>query len=141
MSNELTSAAALRFLKDLENTLGWLPRNRKMSAAKLLREMEADRRLYTWDNLTLAMEYLRRQRRTVKSPTAILLYVKPALELANAPVASTDLQTQIEQALTYEHEHHGTDWERWVGRLVRARGEARAEVWAEWQQARNGVLT
>lgn len=123
----------------IENTLGWTPpdhlplwKSRSVEAGKINRQVEANPRLYTWHNLELAVEYLRRKRQPVKSPVGVIYAVEKALEDAAAPPVQRPLGELIDSALAWEHEHELPDSAKWIGWLTRASGNARQGVYDEW---------
>lgn len=133
-----------QFVEHVENTLGWAPpddgRPRwkvlTLEAAKLKRKRETNPRLYSWDNLLLTVEMLRRDGAEVASPAAVCWHVRRALARASlgADPNGGDLAGRVHVALgeafvAGEHE--------WVERLARARGEARHEALAEWAEVRD----
>lgn len=136
---KLTQKDAKAFIQRLENTLGYLPRNRSQDVTLLLKAMEDKPTLYTWHNLDLAVEMLRRQRKTVHTSRAILLYVEQAVALANAPVVTTPIADLIEAAIAHEQEHRADGFEAWIGKLIRSKGDYRHEVYADWLAARQQV--
>lgn len=139
----LTTAAAIRFVEHCEQTLGWSPnpraglsRGRRAAAEKLLTRMKQNLALFTWPNLHLAVELLRRRRTTIGSPSAVCLYVDEAVRKAVEPVVRIDVAARVERAADYEQANRLPDWQHWYGRLVRARGDAREQLVTEWSHAR-----
>lgn len=146
MSTLPFKASPLGFVIYVENTLGWdavlsqkvpLFKARNVEAGILTKKMATNPRLYTWDNLALAVEYLRRQRKPVKSPTAVLWHVETAIKAANQPAKVTTVQAEIDEALAWEYNHALPDHVEWIGRLVRAGfGPGQRDVLVEWKAAR-----
>lgn len=130
------------FCQLVENTLGWepdetLPPWKVMSAevGKLKRKMATKPKLYTWENLTLAAELLRRERKTVTSPAAVCWHVERAIRAANQTVTS-DIVGHIHAAVT---EAFLAGEPEWVERLARAIGDGRYEVLEQWKAFREGA--
>jgi len=136
-------------LKDIviacENVLGWTPpahlplwKARAIEIAKLKRAVEANPRLHTIHNLQLAIEYSRRKKEPITSPAALVYRIDKALELAPAVVEVTDLEAAIQAAIDTELMRGDTQAQGWIGRLTRAFGPFRAEVYTEWLEAGRG---
>lgn len=136
---------ATEFVKMVENTLGWAPplestkplwQVRSIEAGKVNRKIATNPNLYTWHNLELAVEYLRRRRQPVKSPVGVLFKVEAALGEANAPAPISNLGDEINRAIEVELSHAREGHEEWVGRLIRADGSARRDVLDTWRAER-----
>lgn len=130
------------FVRHVENTLGFVLdpdkpawRSRSIEAGKLKRKRAKDPEKYSMRNLLLTVEYLRRNKREVKSPAAVCWLVDEALEhvLTDTP---SDLDSQIATAIETERTFGGQESEDWIRQLSRTRGPARAEVLADWRQQR-----
>jgi len=137
----------LDFVIHCENVLGTsyptnqpLWQGRALEAKKLKAKMVKNPQLYTWENLTLAVEYLRRRRQAVASPVVACWYVKPALGEAPTPEPARPLGDLIDEALADEQMQRLHGWQQWVSRLVRAQGDVRQEVYDEWRTERWEVL-
>lgn len=128
------------FVRHVENTLGvildpskppW--KARQIEAGKLKRKRETNKKLYTIDNLLLTVEWLRQRRQHVKSAAAVCWHVERALKEAPEPELAPD---EFEQRYAYaiRVEQHLGETE-WLGRLLRARGDARKELLSEWEAA------
>ncbi len=123
------------FCKHVEGRLGWEPpdvepqwRRYMVEARKVARKRQQDPNRFTWRNLTLAVELLRRRQLT-RTPCGVFAYVDLAVERAN--VEPTDLETAIVDAINAEL--CVGDPAGWAGRLMRARGSYRREVLEEWR--------
>lgn len=136
---------ATEFVRLVENVLGWVPvhkdaaqewRTYAMEAGKLKRKIATAPHLYTWDNLVLAVEFLRRKKETPKSPTAVCWAVERALAAAAAPRNNTEIEELLGFALEQEFGNREPGWDDWVGRLTRATGPARMDVYEAWKAAR-----
>lgn len=129
---------ATEFVTAVENTLGWCPpeddRPRwkviAIEAGKVNRKIKTNPALYTWDNLQLALELLRRERREVKSPAAVLWHVERALKQAAVVEVVEDIDVAISDAV--DEAMDAGEYE-WADRLVRARGTGRQRVLDEWK--------
>ena len=133
----------------VENTLGWshdrsMPRWKALSieAAKLRRKMSTDPALYTWPNLELAVELLRREQREVDSPAAVCWHVERALALAAVPEpVLDDIDADIDELVNEiaQRELAAGDPEGWAMRLLRAWGrEGRLAALVEYADTRRG---
>lgn len=129
---------AMQLVAHVENTLGWLPTGkgtvwsqRALEAAKIKRKMGENPTLYSYGNIALAVEYLRRKRQPVASPVAALFYVEAALEHHHAaPVRP--LGAQIDEAIRDELARPDAVSSSWVSRLTRVVGTARQQMYDEW---------
>lgn len=135
------------FVRYVENTLGVVPdtsdgspwwQARSREAGKLKRKRATNPELYSMRNLLLAVEYCRQRGIEVPTATALCWKVEPALEHAHREVQVSELQQLIERAVKREHLEQRPGWADWVGRLLRARGEARTDVYSEWHSLRGG---
>ena len=133
---------AIEFVQLVENTLGWAPplddttplfKRRAIEAGKVKSKIAKNPTLYTWHNLELAVEYLRRKRQGVKSPVGVLYKVEQAIAAANAPAPISSVGEDINRAIEVELSHGKEGSEDWVGRLIRADGPGRREVLDAWQ--------
>lgn len=139
----MTVKNATELVVHIENTLGWTPdtdrmplwKARAVEAGKLNAAIRKNPKLLTWVNLELAVEYLRRKRQPVKSPVGVTYFVEKALDKAHQE-ASRPLGELVDEALRAEYSRNDDLTNLWVTRLIRAEGNARAEVYAEWQQER-----
>lgn len=131
---------ATEFCEHVENTLGWEPPELKPGqpgwkrymgeAAKLNRKIKTRPDLYTWDNLLLTVEWLRRQRKAA-GPTGVCWFVVEALKEAPAPDPLSDRLTgEVFDALTEAMVAGEPDW---VETLARATGSARHQVLIDWR--------
>jgi hypothetical protein len=127
--------------RHVENTLGFVLdpskppwKARQIEAGKLKRKRATDPELYSVENLLLTVEYLRQRRQEVKSPAAVCWFVQEALERALKEPTVDELASLIQAAIDQEQSRPGGA--EWIGRLTRARGDARAEVYREWEAAR-----
>lgn len=126
---------ATAFCKHVEAKLGWVPsdaglptyRRYQAEAAKVLRKQQEDPQLYTWPNLTKAVDWLAKEKRQ-RSPVGVFAYVRTALEASAKP--ETPLEEEIRAAMRLEAAKGDPD--NWVERMSRAIGPHRAELLAEW---------
>lgn len=141
----MTVRNAKQLLLLIENQLGWAPANpqkqeywRLMSthAGRINKKVTENPQLYSWRNLELAVAFLKKRRIAVKSPMLVFYVVPSALELANESEQPRPLADLIDSAIEYEMRHELPGFEKWCERLVRAFGEARREVYAQWAKAR-----
>lgn len=135
------------FIVFVENQLGWTPETsekkplwkaRAIEVAKLKKKMATDPNLYTWDNLALAVEYLRHKRQPVTSPVAVCWFVKDALKDAVERPTLTDLGEAVQAAIDWEKRHQIPGFAEWIITLTRAHGSARGAVLDEWRSAGRG---
>lgn len=128
----------------ISNTLGWAPpiddprphyKTTSIEAGKLIKGIAKNPKLYTWDNLELAVAYMQRQRITPKSPSYVLHYVEKALAVAYQP-DDRPLSDKVQEAITYERAQQLPGWEEWVQRFSRAFGDYRQEIYDDWRKAR-----
>lgn len=144
---------ATEFCRLVSNRLGYVPPGYgekpdwqvwRIEEAKLNRTIAAHEKkergtkgLFTWPNLELAVEYLWRQRKSVKSPAGVLYYVKAAVDASNIEAPRTDLTAEVNAALAWEmaQEPGNADW---ISRLTRAHGSARADLLEAWRKAQRG---
>lgn len=128
----------------ISNQLGWAPplddnrppwKVKATEASKLSRGIAKDPALYTFANLELAVEYMRRKHITPHSPLAVLTFVKPALKAANT-VEVRPLGELVDEAIAYEYEQQAPGWEKWASRLTNAFGAYRQEVYDAWRADR-----
>lgn len=128
------------FVRHCENTLG-IPLDltsgkpvwklRQIEAGKLKRKRESNPKLYTIDNLMLTVEWLRQRRQEVKSAASVCWRVEDALKTAAEPEPERDdFEARYAAAIAAEQVAGDTAW---LGRLTRARGNARSEVLREWE--------
>ena len=127
----------LTVIRVIESRLGWAPANSDPHKARGLEVMKlkcaaVKNPAVTPENLRLAVEYCVRKRVHIGEPLELIRWIRQALELAVAPETVTDLDSRVRAAIELESARGGADSEYWVGRLVRAQGDARADVLAEW---------
>lgn len=141
-----TRAVAKEVIRACENVLGWVPPRgmplstaRTLYAAKLEKAAQEQPGLVTERNLLLAVELCRRERTPIQSPMFLCHRIKDALRLAASPEAERPLGTQVDEALTREGMRADDESSYWRGRLMRASGNARAEVLQEWREARGTI--
>lgn len=130
---------ATEFCEHVENTLGWEPtvkdgdpkwKRYMVEAAKLNRKVKSDKDLYTWDNLLLTVEWLRRKRKAT-TPTGVCWHVEKALKEAAVPDPLNDhLTALVFSAITEAMVAGEPDW---VEKLARATGSARTEALTDWK--------
>lgn len=128
-----------------ENYLGWQPgpgvpmwKARSAEIGKLRKAIDRGNRDVTLANLALALEYSRRKRIPIKSPSGLLHRIEEALELSYIPPAVSDLTAAITQAIGWEQDRDDEQSLRWIHRLTRAGGPARADVITEWKDSGRG---
>lgn len=136
-----------KFVEHCENTLGVtypddLPiwRARGVATMVLKKKIATKPEYYTWDNLMLAVAYLRKQQMTVQHPVAVCWWVEAALEVAATPTPPRPLGELIDSALAVEQMQRLFGWQYWVGRLVRSMGNARQDTYDEWYAERWNIL-
>lgn len=128
---------ATEFVEAVENLLGWVPaeprwKSIRTEAAKVKRKRSTNLPLYSFDNLELAIALLRRERKAVQSPVAVLWHVERALKMGEVVVETDELDAQVTELVEYLAEHGDPDG--WTSRLVRAQGRGRQEVLDEYRR-------
>lgn len=130
-------------IRHIENTLGWAPnwddprpayKIRAIEAGKLKKICQRNPKLYTLENLLVAVEYLRRRKQEVTAPAGVCFVVERALEEVQREDEISDLEAQRERALTEAMSLPGPDRDRWVRQLSRANGAPLAELIKEWNE-------
>lgn len=128
----------------ISNQLGWAPplgdtrpawKVASTETAKLSRAMAKNPKMFTFDNLILATEYMRKEKIVPRSPMAVVYYVGPALHAASA-VEKRPLGELIDDAIGTEYELKHPGWRDWVSRLTNAFGPYRQEVYDSWRTER-----
>lgn len=137
---------ATELVELVENHLGWDPyeltkngtvpvwRVKAIEAGKINAAMKRSPKRVTLENLTISFDYCRRHKKDVLSPFALVSFLKEALEEHVQPEVVTDLEQDIEAAITYEQSNGDPDG--WLGRFIRAIGPARIATYEEWKVAR-----
>lgn len=128
---------ATEFCQLVENRLGWEPPqglpswNRyRVAAAQVNTKVASNPSLFTWENLSLAVELLVREKQS-RSPVGVFAHVDRALDLALDP--EEDLDEEIRKVVAYETLLG--DPAGWASRLTRAQGTFRREALTEWKEA------
>lgn len=87
----------------------------------------------SWDDLALAVEYLRRRKQTIHTAAFLFYVVDKARAAAAVPEPALPLEERIRAAIAYEMQTM-TDpvSDRWLTRLSRSRGSGRQDVYREW---------
>lgn len=131
----------MSFCQLVEGRLGWSPgdfppdvpgwQRYRAEAGKVQRKMRQDPARYTWRNLKLAVEFLRRQHLT-RTPIGVFAYVDAAL--AKSAVPETQIEGRIQAAIAAETAQGDPDG--WAARLMRVHHSYRLEALVEWEAAR-----
>lgn len=121
------------FCKVVENRLGWRPpdlgwRSYIPAARVVRRKIASNPRLYTWENLLLAVELLAREKQP-RSPAGVFAHVERALERKRED--DSDVEKRIQHAVGIEAGRG--DPEGWGVRFARAMGPFRLELIEEWE--------
>lgn len=130
---------ATEFCQLVETRLGWEApaggeRRRYMTeAGKVNKAIAKNPHVYTWDNLRLAVELLRREKKS-RTPFAVLAHVERARDLALDQ--DTDVEADIRGAMAIETEKG--DLEGWAVRFARTEGAYRRIVLDEWKAQHSG---
>lgn len=131
-----------QLVRHIENTLGWNSQSgmgrvklRRVMVDRMLTTISQNPTLYTWENLYLTVELLRRKRVQVKSPLFIFFKVEEAVAHANTPVAVSSLADQIAKAVAHEQGTQRDGWQVWVRQLNRAVADYRQDALDEWVAA------
>ncbi len=138
----MTELKPTQFVLILENTLG-LPldmsmpewKARSIQAGQVKKKIAKNPRLYSWDNLLVAVEWCREHKKEIKQAAGIFHFVEQALkERADSGALTDSLSRRVDAAI--EREKSLGDPDGFVSRLTRASGPVRGEVLAELQQIR-----
>ena len=142
----MTVKNATEFVLLVENTLGWVPdeslelwKARAIMAGRLKKAMAKKPSLYTWENLELAVELLRRQRQPVKSPIFVLYKVEEALKAAVVE-QQRPLGDLIDEAIATERSQPSLTSQDWIDQLTRAVGKYRQDAYDEWRAERGHLF-
>ena len=129
-----------------ENYLGWQPRPgipmwqaRSAEIGKLKRAISTGNQQITIENLALALEYSRRKRIPISSPSGLLHRIGDALALAYTAPVPSEAALAIAEAIAWEQDRDDTDSLRWIHRLVRSAGPGQSAVLIEWEEAGRGI--
>ncbi len=141
-----TPENATQLLRLIENQLGWDPyddpdvapyKRRSTEAAKINRKVKRKPDLYTWRNLATTVAYCHNKDIRLDTPMGLFFHVDAAMEdtkVVDVVVDGTD--EAIAAAVALERVSDAPDSQEWERRLLRATGNARSEVLAEWRAAR-----
>lgn len=128
------------FCQLVETELGWDnpqwfkgKRAYMVEAAKVKRMIAARPDLYTWGNLKLAVQLLKREQQT-RTPVGVFAHVVRALEAAAAPEVS--IEVDVQRAIAVEQLRGDPDG--WIGRFMRAAPAFQAQLLMEWRQPHTG---
>lgn len=122
-------------VKHIENTLGWCQpwddlrpawKVRSIEAGKINRAIKRNPKLYTMENLLLAVEYLRIRKQPVKSPIGVIYTVEKAIKEMPKPEKVTDLAAARERALERVRDRYPLNHPergRWIRRLQNSKGQ------------------
>jgi hypothetical protein len=136
---DITNATG--FVVAVENTLGWaavetpdmpLWKIRQIAAMRINKKIKTDPQLYTWENLARALDYCRRHKIAVKSPTSVLLYVEKALEEIPKPSRARPLQEMVNAAINRELGIGDAESGPGVARFSRASGPGLVTLYRDW---------
>lgn len=134
----MTVRNATEFVVLCENTLGWVPdttqplwKARVVMAGRVNRAIKKDPARFTWHNLELAVALLRRERQPIKSPLYVFYHVDDAVAAALSQEARP-LGERIDEAIAACQAEPSEQAQYWVGRLTRASGPARQDVYDQW---------
>lgn len=141
----MTVKNATQLLLLIENQLGWVPqyddetkplwKARAIHAGRINKKIKENPKLYTWANLELAVELIRRKREIIRGPLAVFFWVEEALELSNTPAVVRPLDVLITEAERIEHERADDESPTWLRRFSRALGNGRQGVYDDWVAA------
>lgn len=127
---------AVDFCQLVESSLGWEAPNLpawhryRVEAAKVNKKIATNPALYTWDNLVLAVELLRRERKS-RSPLGVFSHVQRALDLALDE--EHDVEEEIRRVVALEVSLG--DPSGWAGRFSRTTGHYRRLALDEWRSS------
>jgi hypothetical protein len=111
---------------------------RSAEIGKLKRAISASSEEITIEHLALALEYSRRKRIPISSPSGLLHRIGDALALAYTAPTPSDAALAIADAIAWEQDRDDTESLRWIHRLVRCAGPGQADVLIEWSEAGRG---
>lgn len=135
------------FVLFVENTLGLaIPTTKTaryrtliLEASHLKKKVETNPELYTWENLALTVEWLRRRREHIKSAAGVCFRVEAALKDSgntHQPAPVVDVAVEIQRAIAWEQQNQMPGYQAWIALLTRSAGAGRQEVYNEWEWAR-----
>lgn len=137
----MTVKNATEFVELVSNRLGWLPPGNKerwreiaIEAHKVKNKIATKPRLYTWENLELAVELLYREREQPVSPAAVCWQVERALNLSVVDDSRKSIDAEVEEAVAAEVA--AGDPDGWAVRFARSFGAGRVEVLNAWRKER-----
>lgn len=122
------------FVKHVEASLGWEPptgpewKRYQGEARKVATKRATNPGLYSFENLRLAVQLLRRERKE-RTPVGVFSHVERALDLRLD--VETDIEQDIRSAIRLEARRGNPDG--WCERLTRAQGYYRKAALEEWQ--------
>lgn len=129
---------------DCENQLGLIgPRgiptwkSRAADVGRLRRGLNSHPDV-TITDLRLALAWCRRRKEPITSVSELFGKVKDARRHRIQDERTTDVSLSFREALRWEGDQSDPDAERWLARLVRSFGPARADVLQEWRVAGRG---
>ena len=130
---------ATQYCRLVENVLGWSPPRRRNDkpwtgyaalAKRVNEKITTDPVLFTWANLELAVELLRREK-LPRNPLGVFAHVaravKPAVE------SESDVEVEIRKAIAYEVLRG--DPGNWEVRFARVHPSLRAQTLDEWRES------
>lgn len=128
-----------------EQELGWVPdpavalwRARMVAAGRLNQAIKKDPLRLTRRNLELAVALLRRERQPIASPMLLVHKVDEAVKAAAAEPQQSVSQL-MEAAVAQEMGMGDARASFWIGRLTRAAGSGRTQVYEQWRAERAGA--
>ena len=129
-----------------ENQLGWQPapgvpmwKARSVEIGKLKKALASGQHCNaSIDNLALALEYSRRRRMPITSPSVLIHRIADAVALTYTPAPVSDITQQVTDAIRWEQELDDADAGYWIYRLMRSQGDGRLVVLQQWTAAGRG---
>jgi hypothetical protein len=83
----------------------------------------------------LAVDYCAKNHKLIQRPAGVFAYLDRAKKAKRAEHLPTDVEQQITDAVVEERNAMRPEMNEWIGRLLRARGDYRWEVLAEWSKS------
>lgn len=97
-------------------------------AAKVKRKIATRPDLYTWKNLQLAVQLLKREHQT-RTPVGVFAHVERAQESATAD----DIPVEVDVQRAIAAEQLRGDPDGWIGRFMRAAPAFQTQLLMEWR--------
>jgi hypothetical protein len=135
----------MQILIECENKLGWIPdvgRGRDIHQARAITHrvvsIALSKRLYSVDDLALALAYCKRKRQPINHPLQLIPLIAEARTLAGPKARPIGLDIRQGEAIAWEQQRQDDDSSYWIGRIVNSLNAGLEDVLAEWTAAGRG---